>query len=296
MVTRRTIATWLAIALLATAVHVGFQGPALAQATDGALDRIADSGELRIGYRTDARPLSFEDEDGEPAGYVVDMCRRIATAVGAELGRDDIQVRWVPVTTENRLRAVVDRDIDIECGSTTITIRRMQSVDFTLMTFVTGGTVLSRADNAIRLTADLAGKRVAVIRNTSTSEGLNTWLTENLIDAEVVNVANRAEGMAKLRSGEVDGFASDQIVLIGEVMEMDDPEHYAISQELFSYEPYALMVPRDDAAFRLVVNRALAQLFRSGQYVDIFNRWVGWAGIRPSRMLVDLYGVQELPE
>ena len=296
MVTRHSIATRLGLALLAIAVYVGVQASALAQDRNGTLGRIADSGEMRIGYRTDARPLSFEDEDGQPAGYVVDMCRDIATAVEAELGRDDIQIRWVPVTTENRLRAVVDGDIDIECGSTTITIRRMQSVDFTLMTFVTGGTVLSRADNAIRLTEDLAGKSVAVIRNTSTSEGLNAWLAKNLVDAEVVDVADRAEGMEKLRSGEVDGFASDQIVLIGEVMEMEDPEDYAISQELFSYEPYALMVRRDDAAFRLVANRALAQIFRSGQYIDIFNRWVGWAGIRPSRTLVDLYGVQQLPE
>ena len=286
----------LVIVLLATSLCVGATGAAFAQDRGGTLDRIADSGEIRIGYRTDARPLAFNDEDGQPAGYVVDMCRRIARAVETELGRDDIEIRWVPVTIENRLQSVVDGDIDIECGSTTMTLSRMQSVDFTMMTFVTGGTILSRARNAVRMTADLAGKSVAVIRNTTTAEGLTSWLAENLIDAEVVNVADRAEGMAKLRSREVDAFASDQIVLIGEVMSMENPEDFALSQELFSYEPYALMVPRNDAAFRLVANRTLAQIFRSGQWVALFDRWLGWAGIQPARTMVDLYAVQELPD
>lgn len=263
---------------------------------EGTLDRVNATGVFRIGYRTDARPLSFVDESGKPAGYAIDLCRRIGAAVKSRLGRDDIEIRFVPVTTENRLRAVVDGDIDIECGSTTVTLHRMEQVDFSIMTFVTGGTLLSKATNPIRKIGDSAGKRVAVISGTSTAEGLDARLREEKIDARVVRVANRAEGMRMLDAGDVDAFASDQIVLLGQVMGMDNPADYALARELFSYEPYAMMVRRNDAEFRLVANRALAQVFRSGQYVDLFNRWIGWAGIRPSTLLVNMYQMETLPE
>ncbi len=270
--------------------------PVLADNHIGTLKRIADTGIFRIGYRTDARPLSFVDEQGEPAGYSVDLCRRIGAAVKDHLARNDLEIKFVAVTSENRITAVEKGDIDIECGSTTVTLGRQEKVDFTLMTFVTGGSVLSLSDSGIRALSDLAGRKVAAIEDTTSSDSLRAFLDDNLIDAQIVSVTNRREAMEKLNSGEVDGFASDQIVLIGQALESKNPQKYTLTEDLFSFEPYSLMVKRNDADFRLVANRALAQIFRAGQYVSLYNKWIGKVGIRPSPMLMAMYKVQTLPE
>ena len=167
--------------------------PGAALLAQGTLERIADRGEFRIGYNPDSRPLSFV-ENGQPAGYSVDICRRIAAAVREHLRLPDMRVTYVPVSLDERFDAVADGHIDIECGSTTITLGRMERVDFTLITFVTGATVLSMADERIGTMSDLTGKRVAVISNTTTETALRAHLTDNLIDARVVTVPNSDEG------------------------------------------------------------------------------------------------------
>ena len=272
--------------------------PSASLMAQGTLERIADRNDFRIGYRTDARPLSFE-KDGQAQGYSVDFCQRIAVAVREHLQLPDMKVTFVPVTSDGRFDAVVDGDIDIECGATTVTLGRLERVDFTLMTFVTGGTILSMAANRVAHLEDLAGKRVAVVRGTSTADALEAALKEKLIDARVVAVADRNEGMSRLREGEVAGFASDQIVLIGVALEAIDARqvvNFSFADEFFSYEPYAFMVRRDDAEFRLVVNRAIAQMFRSGQFAQVYQTWIGSAGVQPSPMLIAMYQMQSLAE
>ena len=156
----------------------------------GTVERIRERGEFRVGYRADARPLSFDDA-GVPAGYSVDLCRRVASGVGEQLNLPSMKVTYVRVTADNRFDALVKGEIDIECGATTITLERLERVDFTLMTFVTGGSFLSKADKRVSSAADLAGKRVAVPRGTSTATALQAYLTDNSIDARVVVVDDR---------------------------------------------------------------------------------------------------------
>src|SRR5262245_26967174 len=143
-----------------------------AQASAGTLDQIKKSGEIRIGYRTDAPPMAFKDSNGAAAGYSVDLCRRIATAVKEELKLSDLKVTFVPLTSEDRIAAIVDNKADIECGSTTVTLSREQKVDFTLMTFVTGGSLLSLAGSGINAGGDLNGKSVAVVTGTTSQTAL----------------------------------------------------------------------------------------------------------------------------
>jgi ABC-type amino acid transport substrate-binding protein len=268
----------------------------LAQDNEGTLEKIAKSGEIVIGYRTDASPLSYENADGQPSGYSVDLCRRIAAGVKKHLGMKDIETRFVAVTSDERISAVVDGKIDIECGSTTITIARQEHVDFTLPTFVTGGSVLSLAATGIKTFSDLSGKTVGVVKDTTTALQLRSYLEENLIDAEVIVVSDRNEGMQRLNRGDVDAFASDQIVLVGQVIEALNPTQYALAEETFSFEPYGFVVRRNDADFRLVANKSLAQLYRSGQHIQIYNKWIGRIGIRPSPMLAAMYQLGMLPE
>ena len=112
----------------------------------------------------------------------------------------------------------------------------------------------------------------------------------------MVTVANREEGMKQLDGGQVVAFASDQVVLLGQMIQSADPRKYSLTNDLFSYEPYGFVVRRDDSAFRLVVNRALAQVYRTGQIEQMYDRWFGQVGIRASNVLTAMYLLQALPE
>jgi len=280
-----------------TAVVLTFAGADLiAQDAGGTLEKIARTGEFVIGYRTDASPLSYENADGKPSGYSVDLCRRIAAAVKVHLGDSDIETKFVSVSSDERLSAVISGQIDIECGSTTITLSRQEQVDFTIPTFVTGASVLSLAETGIQGMSDLSGKAVGVVKYTTTVELLRGTLEENLIDANVVIVGSREEAMNRLNRGDLDAFASDQIVLIGQVIEAAFPKKYSLLDETFSYEPYGLVVRRNDADFRLVANKAITQIYRSGQHIQIFNKWIGRIGIGPPPILVAMYQLNTIPE
>ncbi len=149
----------------------------LAKDTEGTLEKIARTGEFLIGYRTDSSPLSYENADGEPSGYSVDLCRRIAASINAHFNEKDIETKFVRITSDERISAVVDGKIDIECGSTTITLSRQEQVDFSLQTFVTGGSVLSLAASGIQTMSDLSGKKVGVAKGTTTIEQLRKFST-----------------------------------------------------------------------------------------------------------------------
>jgi glutamate/aspartate transport system substrate-binding protein len=279
-------------ALLALLALCGVPGIVVA----GTLDQIKKSGEIRVGYRTDAPPLSFNDNSGQAAGYSVELCQRIAAAVKDHLKLKDLKTTLVPLTSGDRIDAIINNRADIECGATTMTLSRAEKVDFTLMTFVTGGGLLALANSGVDSLASLAGKSVAVVTGTTSQTALQKYLQKNLIDAKVVVVADRSEGMKQLQAKKVDAFASDQVVLIGEILSAPDPRAYALGADLFSFEPYGLVVRRNDADFRLVANRAIAQLYRSGQIEELFNRWFGQVGVRPTPVVKAMYLLEALPE
>ncbi|MDJ0701510.1 MAG: amino acid ABC transporter substrate-binding protein [Woeseiaceae bacterium] len=287
----RTTAVFLSVVLLALVSPA-----APAHDAEGTLEKIERTGEFVIGYRADASPLSYVNADGQPSGYSVDLCRRIAAAVNAHFGDQSIETVYRRIDADDRIAAVVEGRIDIECGSTTITLSRQEQVDFTLPTFVTGGSVLSLTKTGIRSLADLAGKKVGVAKGTTTVEEVEHLLQQSLIDAEVVIVDNRDIGMKMLNRGDIDALASDQIVLIGQVIEAIDPKRYSLVSEVFSYEPYGLVLRRNDADFRLLVNRALSQLYASGEHADIFYKWIGRIGITLPPILGAMYQLSTIPE
>lgn len=283
--------------VLATVAFIfAVTGSALAHEAESTLDKIKRTSEFVIGYRADASPLSYENGDGDPSGYSVDLCRRIAASVKAHLDEYDIETKFVRISTDERISAVVNGKIDIECGSTTITLSRQEKVDFSNPTFVTGGSILSLSKSGIEDISDLAGKKVGVGSGTTTVEQLTNHLSENLIDAEIVVVDDRNSGMKMLNHGDIDALASDQIVLIGQVIESINPQQYSIISEIYSYEPYGFVVRRDDAEFRLIVNSAIAQVFRSGQQGEIFYKWIGRIGINVPPILAAMYQLGAIPE
>ena len=267
---------------------------AAAQTLDGTLKKIKDSSTFTLGYLTSAPPFSFPGPDKRPVGYSIDLCTQIASKIQQQLGVN-LKLNWVPVTTENRIDMVASGKVDIECGTTTASLSRQERVDFTLMTFVDGGGMLTKADFNLRTTADLADKRVAVIPGTTTETALSKFLKEEFVTVQLVRVKNHVEGLAAVEKGSADAFASDRGILIGLAVTSKDPKLFALPGLLFSYEPYGFMLRRNDAAFRLAVNRALAGLYRSGAIVEIYERWFGGFG-KPSPAIQAMYLLNGLPE
>ena len=272
----------------------------IASADDHAdtLQRVAETGELRIGYVPDAPPLSFDNGGGDAVGYSIDLCRHIASAVRDELDLDTIDIVFTPlVSMEDRLRAIEKGEIDIECGATTVTLSRRERVDFTLMTFITGSAVLSLKTKPLGTIDDLNGSRIAVLGGTTTEDVMRRTVEVNDFDIKLVVIDSHDEGMQLLNAAKVDGYASDRAMLIGQVFRNENAKNeYALTRGALSFEPYAMMLPRGDTEFRLVADRALASLFRDVRIRRLHHNWFGRYGEPLSPIVEAMYQFQAVGE
>jgi glutamate/aspartate transport system substrate-binding protein len=208
----------------------------------------------------------------------------------------NLKLNWVAVTAENRMSMVEQGKIDIECGTTTTSLSRYEKVDFSLMTYVDGGTLLTLANSPLRSLTDLSGKKIAVITATTTEAALAKFLKEQFVTGvQLVPVKDHVEGRTALESGTVEAFASDQAILIALALTSKDPKRFALADGLFSYEPYAFILRRNDPSFRLAVNRALATLYRSGEILPIYDSWFGALG-KVGDAIEAMYMINGLPD
>ncbi len=259
------------------------------------LARIKSSKTIVMGHREAAVPFSFINSEGKPAGYSVDLCQRVAAGIQTQLGLPELSIQWVQLDAENRMNAVSDGRVDIECGVTTNTLTRQERVDFSSHIFVDGASLLVRADSPINSKADLNSRRVGVIAGTTTEKAIRGALASEDLKTQVVIVKDHLDGLAAIDAGMVDAYAADRVVLIGLALNSKDPSRLRIPDEYLSFEPYALVVRRGDPDFRLAVNRELARLYRSGDIQRVYNQWLGPLG-RPSALLFAMYMLGGLPE
>jgi len=215
--------------------------------------------------------------------------------IRSQLKLPQLETRWVALTIQDRLNAVRSGKVDIECSTTTWTLSRSAEVDFSLVTFVDGGSIMTPGSSALRRLADFDGKRIAVISGTTTEKVLRQAIGQRGIKVAIELVNNRDAGLRMLEQSKVDGFASDRIVLIGMALGGKTQAVYKLLDEDFSVEPYAFALPRGDADFRLAVNRTLANLYRSGGIDKIYAQWLGSMG-PPSLLLSAAYFIQALSE
>jgi glutamate/aspartate transport system substrate-binding protein len=292
MTSRTIVKTAVLGALVAALVTPGF---APGQELDGTLKKIKTAGTFTIGYRESSPPFSFLGADKRPIGYSIDLCMHVATFIQRQLGLTDLKLSWVPVTPETRIQAVAQGTVDIECGSTTASLSRQEQVDFSLTTFVDGGGLMTTQAANLRGLGDLAGKRIAIVPGTTTEKALAEFLKSEFISVQMVPVKDHGEGLAALQAGKADVYASDRGILVGLAVTSGDPKRFALATIAFSYEPHGLMVRRNDGAFRLVVNRALADLYRSGRIGPVYDKWFGAFG-KPSATIQMMYRLNALPE
>ena len=260
------------------------------------LEQIKSSEVIRIGYREAEPPMSFLNKDQQPIGYSIELCLHIVNEVKSVLKNPNIATRYVPITASNRFEALTNNSIDILCGATTKTLSRSELVDFTQLTFITGAALLSLKSSQVDGIADLKGKKVAVVKDTTTMDTLQKTLRRKGNDAIIVPVDSASVGMDLVIKGEVAAFSSDQIVLIGLVVTHMDPKQFAVTDEVFSFEPFALAVRRNDADFRLLADRVLSRLSRSGDIKKVYKQWFGKYITEVPDLLEAMYILNTTPE
>jgi polar amino acid transport system substrate-binding protein/glutamate/aspartate transport system substrate-binding protein len=217
----------------------------------------------------------------------------VAASAKQELGLKELTVDYVTVTAEDRFDAVANGRVDLLCEATTVTLARRKLVDFSLMTFIDGASVMVRSDGPQSFKA-LAGNKIGVHAGTTTEDALRRTLADLKVDAEMVPVADHAEGVKKLESGEFAAYFADRAILTYLLLGEGSPKTLRISKEYFTREPYALALARGDEDFRFLVDRTLARLYRSNAIGPIFSRSFGKA--KASEMLQMLYAINALPE
>ena len=262
---------------------------------EGRLKKIHDTKTINVAYRADAVPFSFDDNDKKPTGYTVELCRSVIGVIERQIGITPLQVKWVPVTLQNRFSSIASGQADMECGASTVTLGRMKEVAFSSLTFVDGTGLLIRASTTGTSLMDLANKKIGVIPGSSNERALAEAMKAKVVNAVVVPVSSREEGLAQLEAGSIDALASDRVLLVGLVAKSKDPKALALLGDPLSFEPYAIALPRGDWAMKQAVDSALAQIYRSPALPELYNRWFGVLG-RPAPILEVMFGLGRLPE
>ena len=279
--------------LLFAVVMASYGDAALAQTLEGRLKQISETKVVKLAHRTDAKPFSFVNEQGQPDGYTVDLCKFVVHSLELQLDAK-LTIAWVPVDTQSRFDAVATGLADMECGSSTVSFERMTKVDFSSFVFMENTGVLVRTSSGVSSVGDLGGKKIAVIAGTTNEIALKRELQRRQLQTSLVRVTDRQEGMAELENGAVDGFASDKLLLIG--AQNANASTYKMLPENLSYEPYAIALPRGDSAFRLAVNKGLSQLYSSPEILDIYLKWFAAIGPSPDLMRGAVYIFGTFPE
>ena len=261
----------------------------------GTLKKIADSGTIVIGHRESSVPFACLDENQKPIGYSMDLCHRIVDDVEKVVGKS-LNVRYVPVNPKTRLALIANGTIDLECGSTTNKLSRQEQVEYLPVTFITGTEILVRKNSGIKSVKDLDGKAIALAQGTTNEKAIKAAVEQMGLNVKVLPVRDHAEGFLSLETDRVDAYSTDHILLFGLISKAKNPNDYEVVGDFLSYDPYAIMVRRDDSAFELVGKRTIAGLFRSGEINTIYDKWFEPLGVGRTQLLNNAFQIQALPE
>jgi ABC-type amino acid transport substrate-binding protein len=283
---KRCAAVWLAGVLL-----LGAAAPVHAETV---LDKIKRTGVLTAGTRGSSIPFAFISEKNEWIGFSVDLLEAIRARLERKLTKR-IKLEKKEVTPETRIPLVVNRTIDVECGSTTYTRARDEAVDFSSNFFFTGAQLLVRKGTGIKTLADVAGKRVGVLRGTTAEKELRASQPK----ADAVTFQDNPAVFLALEQGRIVAYANDGILLAGLAARAKNPKDYEVVGSFFSKEPYACMVPENDSRWRDFVNHTFMELIDSGKFFELYEKWFGERGVVPYPMpdVVRTYMImQSMPE
>jgi glutamate/aspartate transport system substrate-binding protein len=247
--------------------------PARGDELTGTLKKIKDTGSVTLGYREASLPFSYLNAARRPIGYSIDLCLEIVEEAKDALGLDDVEVKFAPVTTENRIALVASGKVDLECGSTTNNLERQKQVAFSPVIFVSGTKLMVKRPVTIRSYLDLKGKTVAVTSGTTNQQAMKTLSDKQKLGVRFVVAKDHPHSFTLVEKGQADAFATDDVLLYGLIARSGRPRDFQVIGEFLSYDPYGIMYRKGDPAFDAVVKDAFERLATSRELEQIYNTW-----------------------
>ena len=244
-----------------------------AAAQEGTLKKIKDSATITIGHRDASLPLSYYDDKQQPIGYAMDLCAKIVDAIKTELKLPKVEVKYQLVTSANRIPLMANGTIDLECGSTTNNIARQEQVWFTITHFVTANRWASKKSSNLKTLADLKGKTVVSTAGSTNIKQITEINAAQNLGMNIISANGHPEAFQMVETGRAVAFVMDDIILAGLAAQSRSPNDYEISSVALSVEPYGIMLRKDDKAFKAVVDRAMSNIYKSGEINAIYSKW-----------------------
>ena len=237
------------------------------------LAKVRETQTITIAYRAGQPPFSYVDADNKPIGYSVDLCLKVADAIKRELKLPNLSVQYIPVDSVTRFTSIVEGKAELECGSTTNNAERRKKVAFTIPHFYSGVRALVRANSRIANWPDLRGRTVVTTKNTTTVQLLNERNNVRALNIKLVEGDDDMHSFAQIEKGTADAFPMDDVLLYGFKANAKDPSMFAVVGEPLSVEPYGIMLPKDQPAFKKLVDKEMMRIIDSGEIYKIYDRW-----------------------
>jgi len=259
----------LALASGAAGAQVDLPAP---EPFTGTLQKARASGAITIAYRESSIPFSYLSARGEPIGYSIELCRKLVEAIGDAVGRE-LAIKWLPVTSESRIDAIVSGRADLECGSTTNNLERQKLVGFSPTIFVSGTKLMVKSGSPIKSFRDLAGKTVAVTAGTTNEKTMRELAVKFKLDYRLLVLRDHAESFAQVAGGKADAFATDDVLLYGLIARNKAQGKYQVVGEFLSYDPYGIMYRKGDLQIGRLINTTFHDLAEDGEVARQYKRW-----------------------
>ena len=242
------------------------------QAAD-TLAKVADANKMTLAYRESSVPFSYLDGPGKPIGFAVDISNAVVAEVKKKLNKPNLEVAWMPVTSQNRIPLLANGTIDLECGSTTNNTARGKEVAFAINHFYTGTRLLTKKSSGIKDYADLKGKKVAITTGTTNMLVVRKYGSEKQLDLDVMATKDHADALLLVENDRAAAFAMDDILLFGLRSNSKNPGDLEVVGTALQVEPYACMLPKDDPQFKALVDGVITGLMKSGEFEKLYNKW-----------------------
>ena len=268
----RPFALILAACLALAAGGAAAQAEPAVEQLAGTLAKARASGAVTIAHRESSVPFSYLSPRGQPIGYSIELCRKLVEAMADEVGRE-LEIRWLPVTSESRMQAIVSGRADLECGSTTSNLERARQVAFSPTIFVSGTKLLVKRGSPIKSFRDLRGRTVVVTAGTTNEDTMRSVASKFALDYRLVTARDHAESFARLAEGSADALAGDDVLLFGLITRAGARGKYDVVGEFLSYDPYGIMYRKGDPQMARLVRETFRALADDGEVERQYKQW-----------------------
>jgi glutamate/aspartate transport system substrate-binding protein len=228
---------------------------------------------VHLGYRESSPPFSFLDQANRPIGYSLELCAAIVDEIGVEVDDPDLKIEYVKVTSDDRIPAVVQGKIDLECGSTTANAERARQVAFSPLMFVAGTKLMVAKDSGISAPKDLQGKTVVVTKGTTNEQAMHAVEKKFALGLKIVAAPDHEQSYQMLVDGKADAFATDDILLFGLIARHKSQDRFHVTGDYLSYDPYGIMFRKGEPQLAAVVERTFRKLGTNHDLVPLYNKW-----------------------